>query len=127
VIAQWEKFFDAKQEPLISSKSTIKSTQIVQCSVGDKAEIAEKTSLKNSCIGANCIIHPKSRIIDSLLMNNVVVEEGCVIENSIICDNVKLGAGSFVKKCLVGPMVVVKGTREEDVHLTESDDFMEIE
>jgi ADP-glucose pyrophosphorylase len=72
-------------------------------------------------------VHQKSRISDSVLMNNVVVEEGCVIENSIVCDGVKLEAGSFVKKCLVGPKVVVKGTKEEDQHLTEKDYFMEIE
>lgn len=70
--------FDGKVPSLISPNCTIKSTQIVECAVGDGTVIAEKTSLKNSVLGRNCQIVEKVRISDSVLMNGVVIEERSV-------------------------------------------------
>lgn len=71
----WTQLFDGNGPSLISPNSTIKSTQIVECAVGDGTVIAEKTSLKNSVLGRNCQIIEKVRISDSVLMNGVTVEE----------------------------------------------------
>lgn len=71
----WTQLFDGKGPSLISPNSTIKSTQIVECAVGDGTVIAEKTSLKNSVLGRNCQVIEKVRISDSVLMNGVVIEE----------------------------------------------------
>lgn len=62
--------------PLICPNTTIKSTQMTQCAVGDNTIVAEKTSLKNCVIGANCSIKQRTRISDSVLMNGVIIEEG---------------------------------------------------
>lgn len=74
--------FDGKGPSLISLNSTIKSTQIVECAVGDGTVIAEKTSLKNSVVGRNCQIIEKVRISDSVLMNGVIIEERSVFVQS---------------------------------------------
>lgn len=74
----WTQLFDGNGPSLISPNCNIKSTQIVECAVGDGTVIAEKTSLKNSVLGRNCQIVEKVRISDSVLMNGVVVEERSV-------------------------------------------------
>lgn len=74
----WTQLFGEKGPSLISPNSTIQSTQIVECAVGDGTVISEKTSLKNSVLGRNCQIVEKVRISDSVLMNGVVVEERSV-------------------------------------------------
>lgn len=137
--------FDGKAPSLISPNSTIKSTQIVECAVGDGTVIAEKTSLKNSVLGRNCQITEKVRIFDSVLMNGVVVEERLVLykiheeiqkiqifrvalENCVVCDNVVVKSGSILKYCLIGSNYIVPmDTKTERVHLSNADGFMEIE
>lgn len=74
IFAEWDKLFPLV--PLVAVTSIVKSTQLVECAVGDNATISEKTSLKNSVFGPNCVVKPKTRISDSVLMNGVVVEEG---------------------------------------------------
>ncbi|KAG4075320.1 hypothetical protein HA402_003111 [Bradysia odoriphaga] len=124
----WTQLFDGKGLSLISPNATIKSTQIVECAVGDGTVIAEKTSLKNSVLGRNCQIIEKVRISDSVLMNGVVIEERVVLESCIVCDNVVIKSGSVLKSCLIGPnYIVATDTKSERVHLTNADGFMEIE
>lgn len=62
--------------PLINPNTTIRSTQMTECAVGDNCMVAEKTSLKKCVLGANCVVRPRTRISDSVLMNGVIVEEG---------------------------------------------------
>lgn len=83
IFTYWEKLFGDLSEntkiqapPLIAPGSTIKSTQISQCAVGDNTTILEKTSIKNCVFGNNCEVNSKTRISDSVLMNGVVIEEG---------------------------------------------------
>lgn len=74
IFAEWQRLFP--QVPLIAASSNVKSTQLVECAIGDNAAVSEKTSLKNSVLGPNCVVKPKTRISDSVLMNGVVVEDG---------------------------------------------------
>lgn len=143
----WSQLFNGKGPSLISPNSAIKSTQIVECAVGDGTVIAEKTSLKNSVLGRNCQVIEKVRISDSVLMNGVVIEERwvenndtdwpdtitisisrVVLESCVVCDNVVIKSGSILKSCLIGPNYIVPvDTKSERVHLTNADGFMEIE
>ncbi|KAJ6633675.1 Translation initiation factor eIF-2B subunit gamma, partial [Pseudolycoriella hygida] len=128
IIKIWPQLFNGKSPSLISPNSTIKSTQITECAVGDGTLIAEKTSLKNSVLGRNCQVTEKVRIYDSVLMNGVVVEERVVLESCVVCDNVVIKSGSILKFCLIGPnFTVAVDTKSERVHLTNADGFMEIE
>lgn len=78
----WSELFDASGPSLISPNCTIKSTQMVECAIGDGTVIAEKTSLKDSVLGRNCQITEKVRIAGSVLMNGVIVEERWVLFDS---------------------------------------------
>jgi len=61
--------------PSISSTATIRSTQMQECRVDDCALIEEKTSVKYSHIGPNCVIKSKTRVSQSVIMENVTIEQ----------------------------------------------------
>lgn len=61
--------------PMVSPNAIIKSTQMSDCAVAESTTIYEKTSVKSTVFGMNCIVHEKTRISDSYVMNNVTIEE----------------------------------------------------
>lgn len=63
------------ERELVSQSSSIKSTQITKCAVGDMTTISEKTSLNQNVIANGCTVQPKTRINNSVLMDGVTVEE----------------------------------------------------
>lgn len=131
IFSIWDKISkDIPAASLISSLSTIKSTQMGENSVavGDNTTISEKTSIKTSVIGPNCMISPKTRVSDSYIMKNVTIEEGCVIENSILCEGVTVKTGSVLKNCFIGfNYEVPEKTNKEKVHLSGSEVYMTID
>uniref|UniRef100_A0A182JKQ4 Translation initiation factor eIF2B subunit gamma n=2 Tax=Anopheles atroparvus TaxID=41427 RepID=A0A182JKQ4_ANOAO len=116
------------ERELVSQKSSIKSTQISKCAVGDMTTISEKTSLNSNVIANGCTIQAKTRINNSVLMDGVMVEEGVVIDNCIIGEKAVVKSGSTLKNCLVGPhFVVTADTKKENVYLSNADGFMTID
>uniref|UniRef100_A0A182M0N2 Translation initiation factor eIF2B subunit gamma n=1 Tax=Anopheles culicifacies TaxID=139723 RepID=A0A182M0N2_9DIPT len=116
------------ERELVSQTSSIKSTQIAKCAVGDMTVISEKTSLNQNVIANSCTIQPKTRINNSVLMDNVTVEENVVIDNCIIGEKAVVKSGSVLKNCLIGPhFVVAPGTKKESVYLSNADGFMTID
>lgn len=135
IISIWDKV--SGDAPLICVNSTIKSNQISDSAVAENTQISEKTSIKFTVFGTNCVVETKTRISDSYIMNNVTIEEGYVvdvvfaifsyviynssviIENSIICDKAVVKRGSVLKNCLVGcNFVVEEGTIKDNALLT---------
>lgn len=58
----------------IHSNAEIHSNQVdEQCLVGEGTVIAEKTSIRNSFIGSNCVVNSKVRVFNCILMNNVQI------------------------------------------------------
>ncbi|CAD6240576.1 GSCOCG00008854001-RA-CDS [Cotesia congregata] len=113
--------------PVISSLSTVKSTQISNCNVDEGALIDEKTSVKDSHIGPASIIEPKTRVSNCVIMGNVTIKERCVVQNCILCNGCIVEEGCELKDCLVGTEHVVRGGSNHSREvLTESDRFMEI-
>lgn len=74
IISIWDNV--SGDAPLISACSTIKSNQISDSAVADNTQISEKTSIKSTVFGSNCVVETKTRISDSYIMNNVTIEEG---------------------------------------------------
>ena len=63
-----------------------------------------------------------------LTNDDVAVCSRVVIENCIICDGAEIKKGTVLKSCLIGPgFVVPEGSSHEKAHLSESDEFMNIE
>ncbi|KFB50380.1 AGAP005210-PA-like protein [Anopheles sinensis] len=116
------------ERELVSQTSSIKSTQISKCAVGDMTTISEKTSLNTNVIANGCSIQPKTRINNSVLMDGVTVEESVIIDNCIIGEKAVVKSGSVLKNCLVGPHFIVgANTKKENVYLSNADGFMTID
>uniref|UniRef100_A0A182VFY9 Translation initiation factor eIF2B subunit gamma n=1 Tax=Anopheles merus TaxID=30066 RepID=A0A182VFY9_ANOME len=116
------------ERELVSQSSSIKSTQITKCAVGDMTTISEKTSLNQNVIANGCTVQPKTRINNSVLMDGVTVEETVVIDNCIVGEKAVIKSGSVLKNCIIGPhFVVAAGTKKESVYLSNADGFMTID
>lgn len=61
--------------PLVSPEAIVKSTQTECIAVGEGTTLSEKTSIKASIFGANCMVKEKTRISNCFIMNNVVINE----------------------------------------------------
>jgi translation initiation factor eIF-2B subunit gamma len=61
--------------PLISPEAIVKSTQTAEIAVGENTTLSEKTSIKSSVFGVNCMVKEKTRITSCFIMNNVVINE----------------------------------------------------
>ncbi|XP_017839610.1 translation initiation factor eIF-2B subunit gamma isoform X2 [Drosophila busckii] len=114
--------------PLIAPGAIVKSTQAKDIIAADNAKLSEKTSLNCSVFGANCVVHPKNIIANSIIMSNAIVDEGCNISNCIIGHRAHVKRGSVLSNCLIGPNYVVEeDTKSQAVHLSNADQYMEID
>ncbi|XP_030379474.1 translation initiation factor eIF-2B subunit gamma [Scaptodrosophila lebanonensis] len=114
--------------PLIALGATVKSTQTKEIIVADNAKLSEKTSLNYSVFGPNCVVNPKNIVSNSILMSNSIVEEGCNIDNCIVGHKAHVKSGSVLKNCLIGPNYVVEeDSKNQSVHLSNADEYMEID
>ncbi|KAH8394793.1 hypothetical protein KR222_006032 [Zaprionus bogoriensis] len=114
--------------PLISPGALVKSTQTKDIIVADNAKLSEKTSLNCSVFGSNCVVNPKNIVANSIIMSNAIIDEGCNINNCIIGHRAHVQSGSVLNNCLIGPNYVVEeGTKSLAQHLSNADQYMEID
>ena len=69
--------------------------------VHESAKIGDKSQVKKSVIGKNCIISDKVKIFNSILLDNVTVGESAIIQGSVLCSGSKIPAKCEVRDCLV--------------------------
>lgn len=113
----------------ISPTATISSTQVDSdsCLVGDKADVAEKTSIKSTILASNVKVSPKTRIMSSVIMASASIGVGCSIQNCIVCEDSVVSDGCELKDCLVGSHFTVPiGGKHCNEVLTDVDHLMEI-
>ncbi|KAJ8938829.1 hypothetical protein NQ314_011320 [Rhamnusium bicolor] len=127
IIDKWNKITNGKELVLKHPKAAITSNQVdSKCIIWEGAKLNEKTSFKNSVIGANTEISSFSRVFNSIVMNNVTIKEKVALENCIVCDGVTIENGCQIKGCVIGSHHVIP---EQSDHtnevLTESDRLME--
>lgn len=61
--------------PLVSPEAIVHSTQTENIAVGENTTLSEKTSIKSSVFGVNCMVKEKTRISNCFIMNNVTINE----------------------------------------------------
>ncbi|XP_033253447.1 translation initiation factor eIF-2B subunit gamma-like [Drosophila miranda] len=123
----WDDLY-GETHPLIAPGALVKSTQTKEIIAADNAKLSEKTSLNYSVFGPNCVINPKNIVSNSLVMSNAIVEEGCNIDNCIIGHRAHVKSGSVLKNCIIGPNYVVdEDTKSTAMHLSNADQYMEID
>lgn len=104
ILSKWEELTGSPLEDRFHPDSDVKTKQIDETStVGYKSLVSEKTSIKNTFIGANCTIENKVRLTNCILMNNVTIKEGCALQDCVVYTGATVGAGCSLQYCLVGP------------------------
>lgn len=119
----------SQEESLIHPRAQITDTYMVgaDCMIGSLTEVAEKSSIKRSIIGASCTIKEKVKIANSVIMDNVTIEEGCCIQGSVICSKAVIEKGADLKDCLLGSGQRVEAkSKHVNAIIVGNDGLMEI-
>lgn len=100
----------------------------MDCIVGAGTRIDERTTIKHSILGRNCIIGKGARIMRSILMDGVHVGDNAKIENCIVGAQASIGDRSQLKETDVGPQYAVpRGAESKNEKLVAYEDSEEEE
>ncbi|KAK0748528.1 hypothetical protein B0T21DRAFT_278603 [Apiosordaria backusii] len=80
--------------------------------VADNVTVSEKTSIKESVIGANCQIGEGAKLQGCLLMDGVVIGKNCKLTKCIIGRRAELGEGCVLSGCEVQENLLVEAKTE---------------
>lgn len=80
--------------------------------VADNVTVEEKTSIKESVIGANCQIREGAKLSQCLLMDGVVVGKGCKLTRCILGKRCEIGENSVLTDCEVQENLLVEAKSE---------------
>ncbi|KAI1106390.1 hypothetical protein F4804DRAFT_41778 [Jackrogersella minutella] len=83
------------------------------CLIADNVMVEEKTSIKESVIGANCQVKEGARLFQCLLMDGVVVGKGCKLTRCILGKRSEVGEGSTLTDCEVQENLLVEPRTED--------------
>ncbi|KAI0384715.1 nucleotide-diphospho-sugar transferase [Hypomontagnella monticulosa] len=91
------------------------------CLIAENVMVEEKTSIKESVIGANCQIKEGAKLFQCLLMDGVVVGKGCKLTRCILGKRSEVGEGSTLTDCEVQENLLVEPrTEDKDSKLMSS-------
>ncbi|KAI1084563.1 nucleotide-diphospho-sugar transferase [Whalleya microplaca] len=78
------------------------------CLIADNVMVEEKTSIKETVVGANCQIKEGAKLFQCLLMDGVVVGKGCKLTRCILGKRSEIGEGSTLTDCEVQENLLVE-------------------
>ena len=107
--------------------------------LGQGASVAEKSSVKKSVVGKQCVLKDRSKVVGSVLMEGVVIGERWVgswavvggasavgthvracratVQNCVLSHHVEVGEGATLKECYLGPgYTITQGSGSPSVH-----------
>jgi len=76
--------------------------------VAENVTVAEKVSIKESVVGANCQIHEGAKLFQCLLMDGVIVRKNCKLTKCILGRRSEIGEGSVLTECEVQENLLVE-------------------
>lgn len=76
--------------------------------IAENVTVEEKTSIKETVIGAGCQINEGAKLSQCLLMEGVVVGKGCKLTRCILGKRCIVGAGSVLTDCEVQENLIVE-------------------
>lgn len=88
----------------IAPSSTIAPRTTVtknDCLIGDNVAVAEKCVIKESVLGARCVIGEGARLTKCLIMDGAVVQEKCQLHGTIVGKKAVVGKKSTLQNCQV--------------------------
>jgi translation initiation factor eIF-2B subunit gamma len=80
--------------------------------VADNVTVQEKTSIKESVVGANCQIGEGAKLSQCLLMDGVVVGKNCKLTRCIVGKRAEIGDGCVLTECEVQENLLVEAKSE---------------
>ncbi|KAH7320870.1 hypothetical protein B0I35DRAFT_427998 [Stachybotrys elegans] len=90
--------------------------------IAENTTIEEKTSIKETVIGANCQIQEGAKLSQCLLMDGVVVGKGCKLTKCILGKRCVIGDYSILTDCEVQENLLVEArTEDKDSKLMSSE------
>ncbi|KAL7810790.1 hypothetical protein V8C44DRAFT_332082 [Trichoderma aethiopicum] len=90
--------------------------------IAENVTVEEKTSIKETVIGAGCQINEGAKLSQCLLMEGVVVGKGCKLTRCILGKRCIVGAGSVLTDCEVQENLIVEPrTEDKDNKLMSSE------
>lgn len=99
-----------KIHPTSLPPSTLRVSISPDTLIAPNTTLNQHASIKNSCIGSNCIIGVGARIQGCVIMDGAVIGEKCVLSGSVIGKRVVLGKEVSLKDCEVQDgMVLAEG------------------
>jgi translation initiation factor eIF-2B subunit gamma len=76
--------------------------------IAENVTVEEKTSIKESVVGANCQINEGAKLSQCLLMEGVVVGKNCKLTRCILGKRSDIGEGSILTDCEVQENLLVE-------------------
>lgn len=82
--------------------------------IGEGTQLGEKTNVKRSVVGSNCIIGKRVKLTGTLVLNNVTIEDDAQLENCIIGNGALIRSKVKLTNCNVeSTNEVAKGTQSK--------------
>ncbi|XP_040264124.1 translation initiation factor eIF-2B subunit gamma isoform X1 [Bufo bufo] len=91
------------EEPRVHTTADIADKLMVgtDSMIGEQTKIGDKTSVKHSIVGANCVIEGRVKITNCIIMNDVTIQDSCNLQGSVICNKAFIHSGADIKDCLL--------------------------
>lgn len=89
----------------VKSRTTITKAD---CLIAENVTVEEKTSIKETVIGANSQIHEGAKLAQCLLMDGVTVGKGCKLTRCVLGKRCVIGDGSVLTDCEVQENLLVE-------------------
>ncbi|SPO04272.1 related to eukaryotic translation initiation factor EIF-2B subunit 3 [Cephalotrichum gorgonifer] len=103
----------------VKSRTTITKGDTL---IAEHVTIEEKTSIKESAVGAHCQIKEGAKLLQCLLMDGVVIGKGCKLTRCILGKRCVIGDGCVLTDCEVQEnLIVEKDTDAKDEKLMSSE------
>ena len=98
------------------------------CIVGAGTQIDERTTIKHSAIGRNCVIGKGARVMLCILMDEVHVGDNAKLENCIVGKHAQIGDRCQLRESDVGPYYVLnRGAESKNEKLVAYEDESDTE
>ena len=96
--------------------------------MGAGTQIDERTTIKHSAIGRNCVIGKGARVMLCILMDEVHVGDNAKLENCIVGKHAQIGDRCQLRESDVGPYYVLnRGAESKNEKLVAYEDESDTE
>lgn len=102
-----------KQKPPIPFSPVGERVSVTpDCIVAPGCSAGDRTSVKKSVIGKNCVLGSNVKLNGCVLLSNVTVKDGANLTATVVCDHAVIGPSCVLKECRVAADTTVDDETE---------------